>query len=141
MSSIQKVLHLGTSSENVQKLLKLYNIEVFESAIKEIKGEAKELQLDGFELKDGTFVAAGMAFVSLGMIIYNDLAKQLNTDLDDRGFVKTANRGESTVEAIVTAENSAAQVRPGENAHDGLPMLMDLPPSSALGVAFPQAHS
>lgn len=86
--------------EEVSELMEMYNIKVESSPIKEIVGDAKALRLDGFELENGKLVESQMAFVSLGMIVYNDLAKQLNVELDKRGFVMTNAQSESSVEGL-----------------------------------------
>lgn len=87
-------------SEEVQELVDMYGFKVETSPITDIKGNAKEVVLEGFELEDGTFVGAGMSFVSLGMIVYNELAKQIGAELDRRGFVITNAKSESSVEGV-----------------------------------------
>ncbi len=81
--------------EEVWGLLNGHNIKVFEQEILEIIGDGKNL--DGFLLKDGTLVKSEMAFVSLGMIIHNHLAKEIGAQIDERGFVITNEKGESTI--------------------------------------------
>ena len=39
-----------------------------------------------------------LTFVSLGMIVYNELAKEIGAELDERGFVKTNAKGETNIE-------------------------------------------
>jgi thioredoxin reductase (NADPH) len=98
-------------SEDTQKLLKLYNIRVLENAITEIQGEEKGKVLKGFVLDDGNIIQAEMSFVSLGMIVYNDLAKQLNADLDERGFVKADESGLTSVEGFYVAGDVKANAK------------------------------
>lgn len=86
--------------EQVIKMHKAYGIETQKSPILEIQGKPKELIMDGFKLEDGTMVNSQISFVSLGMIIYNELAKNLGADLDKRGFVITNEKGESSVEGL-----------------------------------------
>ncbi|MBT3980199.1 MAG: NAD(P)/FAD-dependent oxidoreductase [Bacteriovoracaceae bacterium] len=87
-------------SEEIKKLISAYEIKVEYSPISEVNGNHKELRLDGFVLEDETLVASDIAFVSLGMIVYNELAKSLELELDERGFVKTHKLSESSVENV-----------------------------------------
>jgi thioredoxin reductase (NADPH) len=74
--------------EQAQKLIKLYHFDVYEDEIEQVLGDPRSGKLEGFSMCCGELaVQVDMAFVSLGMIVYNDLAKQLGAELDDRGFV------------------------------------------------------
>lgn len=97
--------------ETTQELIKLYGYNVYTSPIKEIDGNAKELVLNGFHLEDGTFVKNEIAFVSLGMLVYNQLAKGLGAELDRRGFVVTNKKGESTVEGLYAVGDLQADIK------------------------------
>ncbi len=46
---------------------------------------------------------AEMTFVSLGMIVYNDLAKNLEATLDSRGFVVGDAQGQTNVSGFYVA--------------------------------------
>jgi thioredoxin reductase (NADPH) len=48
-------------------------------------------------------VEADMGFVSLGMIVYSDLAKEVGAELDERGFVKADSVGHTTVDGFYVA--------------------------------------
>lgn len=85
-------------SKEVSELIELYQIEVYQAPIMEIMGDATKGLMQGFMLEGSRWVHADIAFVSLGMLVYNDLAKQLGAELDARGFVKTNQKGESYVE-------------------------------------------
>jgi thioredoxin reductase (NADPH) len=93
------------------KLIDLYKIRVVTSPIKEIHGEEKGKILKGFILEDGNVIQAEMSFVALGMIVYNDLAKQLGADLDERGFVKAAESGLTSVPGFYVAGDLKANTR------------------------------
>lgn len=93
------------------KLLDAYGIQVHESTVTEIIGEEKGKILKGFVLEDGVTINTDIAFVSMGMIVYNELAKQLNAELDVRGFVKTDVNGESSVPGLFVAGDLRANMR------------------------------
>lgn len=93
------------------KLLDLYNIKVYDQKIKTIHGNAKENILESFELADGTIVKSEIAFISLGMIVYNELAKELGAELDPRGFVVTNKKGESTIENLYAVGDLQADTK------------------------------
>lgn len=86
--------------KQVQKLHEVYGIKTVQSPIERVVGNAKELLLEGFKLEDGTEVHSEISFVALGMIVYNELAKSLGADLDERGFVKTNGKGETNIEGL-----------------------------------------
>jgi thioredoxin reductase (NADPH) len=93
------------------KLLALYNIEVLTAPIKEVQGEEKGKVLTGFLLEDQQLISADMSFVALGMIVYNDLAKQLGAELDDRGFVKADDGGQTSIQGLYVAGDLRANTR------------------------------
>lgn len=93
------------------KLIDLYKIRVLTSAIKEIQGEAKGKILNGFLLEDSNDIQAEMSFVSMGMIVYNELAKLLGADLDERGFVKGDDSGLTSVTGLYVAGDLKANTR------------------------------
>ena len=45
------------------------------------------------------------------MIVYNDLAKQLGAELDERGFVLTDPRGQSSVKGLYVAGDLRAKTK------------------------------
>jgi len=96
---------------DIVKYMDMYGITVNESPIKEIKGNPKEKILDGFELEDGSFVKCHMGFVSLGMIVYNELLKQVGADLDDRGFAITDKNGQTNHENLYVIGDLRAGVK------------------------------
>lgn len=98
-------------ADDTKKLIQHYGIKVLESEIAEIEGEDKGKVLKAFILKDGTRVDTDISFVSLGMIVYNELAKQLNADLDERGFVKADESGLTSVPGLYVAGDLKANTR------------------------------
>jgi thioredoxin reductase (NADPH) len=93
------------------KLLKLYNIRIVTTAISEIVGENKGRVLKGFKLKDQNVIEAEMCFVSMGLLVYNDLAKQVNAEIDERGFVNTDANGLTSVNGLFVAGDLRANTR------------------------------
>lgn len=93
------------------KLIDLYKIRVLTTEIKEIHGEADGKELNGFLLEDSNVVQADICFISLGMIVYNELAKQLDAELDKRGFVKADETGQTSVEGLYVAGDLKANTR------------------------------
>jgi len=89
--------------DDTMKLINAYGIKVVETPIKEIVGQDKGKKLEAFVLDDETKIDVDICFVALGMIVYNELAKQLGADLDERGFVKTDESGLSSVQGLYVA--------------------------------------
>jgi thioredoxin reductase (NADPH) len=90
-------------AEDTTKLIQSYNIDVESSPIKEIFGEEKGKILKGFELESGKVVESEITFVSLGMIVYNELAIEAGASVDERGFVKTDEVGLTNVPGLYVA--------------------------------------
>jgi len=86
-----------------QELLDMYGIKVHAAEVSKVLGDPKKGMLTGFRLADGTGLHAQMAFVSLGMLVYNDLAKQLDVKLDERGFVVADAQGLTSVPGFYVA--------------------------------------
>ncbi|MFP5387420.1 MAG: NAD(P)/FAD-dependent oxidoreductase [Bacteriovoracia bacterium] len=97
--------------EDTSKLIKAYGIKVMESPIAEIEGEEKGKVLKAFVLEDGTRVETDICFVSLGMIVYNELAKQVGAELDDRGFVKADEAGLTSVPGLYVAGDLKSNIK------------------------------
>lgn len=98
-------------SDKVRQLLELYKIEVNTKGIDGVRGKEKEGILEGFVFCDGTIHPADFAFISMGMMVYNDLANKLGTDTDKRGFVVTNPKGESSVEGLYVAGDLRANTK------------------------------
>jgi thioredoxin reductase (NADPH) len=93
------------------KLIDTYGIKVHESPIIDIVGENKGQILKGFKLENGLTVESEMTFISLGMIVYNELAKQVGADLDERGFVKADDSGLTSVNGFYVAGDLKANTK------------------------------
>lgn len=89
-------------SEEVSKIVKAYGIEVITEAITEIVGDPKE-KLEAFKLANGKEEKLDLAFVVMGQIAYNQLAKQVGADLHDKGNVICNDKGESSTEGLYVA--------------------------------------
>lgn len=83
-------------------LIKRYGFKVVTEKIESIQGEPKKKMLESFTTSK-EIVPADFAFVALGMIVYNELAKMLGAQLDARGFVLTDNKGKSSVDGLYVA--------------------------------------
>jgi len=92
-------------------LLEKYEIDVNKKPIKEIVGDPKKGDLQGFRLEDDTVVPATYAFISLGMILYNELALEIGAETDDRGFVNTDDKGLSTIDGLYVAGDLRAGIK------------------------------
>ncbi|MCB9094451.1 MAG: NAD(P)/FAD-dependent oxidoreductase [Halobacteriovoraceae bacterium] len=90
-------------SEEARKLLSLYSVKIHRELISKVNGEPKNGALKSFELKSQEVVVADICFISLGMIVYNELAKQLGAKLDERGFVLADEFGESSISQLYVA--------------------------------------
>lgn len=80
-------------SEEVQKLMNLYKIEVFDSKIVDVIGDKKEGVLKGYKFASGRELQSDFTFVSLGTIIYNELALMVGAEADKRGYIVTNEKG------------------------------------------------
>lgn len=96
---------------DTQKLIEAYKINVVESPIAEILGTEKGKVLKGFLLEDGTKVDCDICFVSMGMIVYNELALEVGAEVDERGFVKADESGLTSVAGLYVAGDLKANVK------------------------------
>jgi thioredoxin reductase (NADPH) len=103
--------HEPNFEEETKKLIELYKIQVLKSPIVGIQGDEKGKILRAFELEDGQSCQTEIAFVALGMIVYNELAKQLGAELDERGFVKSNEAGLTSVPGLYVAGDLRANTR------------------------------
>lgn len=96
---------------DTEKLIKAYGIKVSESPILEILGRDKGKILEGFKLQDNSVISTDICFVALGMLVYNELAKELGADLDERGFVKADETGLTSIQGLYVAGDLKANTR------------------------------
>ena len=94
-----------------QELLDLYQIKTIKEKIIEVEGDVKLGELKAFIFENGERLELEMSFVSLGMIVYSDLAKSLGAELDERGFIKTNAQGLSSIEGFYVAGDVMAGVK------------------------------
>ena len=92
-------------------LLDKYEIDVKTQTIEEVVGDPKKGELKGFRLEGDIFIPATYAFISLGMIVYNELAVNLGAKVDDRGFVITDEKGQSSIEGMYVAGDLRAGIK------------------------------
>lgn len=97
--------------DDTKKLIDLYKFKIITSPIQEILGQDKGKILQGFKHQDGTETLVDICFVAMGMIVYNELAKQLGADLDERGFVKAQESGETSVTGLYVAGDLKANTK------------------------------
>ena len=95
----------------LQKTLEAYNIKIINQKIVGIEGDPKAGELHGYQLENGDFYETEFSFVSLGMLVYNELATQLGASVDKRGFVLTNDKGESSVENLYIAGDLRANTK------------------------------
>ena len=92
-------------------LIQKYQIQLEESPIKEILGEEKGKILKGFELENGQKHEVDICFVSMGMLVYNELALQLKAVVDNRGFVVADESGLTSIPGLYVAGDLKAGVK------------------------------
>lgn len=93
-------------SDEILKILENYQIKVHTQEIQQIKGDPKT-KMEGFDLGD-VFVAAEKAYVALGSIVYNDLAKQLGAKLNERDHLVVSEKFETSVPGFYAAGDLVA---------------------------------
>lgn len=97
--------------EDTLPLLALYGIKVLESPIKEIIGEDKGKVLKKIVLEDGSEIDVEIGFISLGMIVYNELALEAGAECDERGFVKADSSGQTSISGLYVAGDLKANTK------------------------------
>lgn len=95
----------------VLELCKKYGIEIIEGEILSVIGKENGKVLEGFQLAGGSIHECDWAFASLGMIVYNELAKSLGCELDERGFVVGDGKGMTSVDGVYVAGDLKANTR------------------------------
>ena len=91
-------------------LMNRYGIKVVTEKIKSIIGDPSNKKLEAFKTLNQT-IEADFAFVSLGMIVHNELAKELSAEIDQRGFVITDAKGKTSIEGLYVAGDLRANVK------------------------------
>lgn len=96
--------------DETKKILDLYGIQTRTEEITGIEGEEKGKLLKAFNLGSDR-IPTDICFVSMGMLVYNELAKQLGAELDERGFVKADEAGLTSVAGLYVAGDLKANTR------------------------------
>ena len=91
-------------------LMNRYGIKVVTEKIKSIICDPSNKKLEAFKTLNQT-IEADFAFVSLGMIVHNELAKELSAEIDQRGFVITDAKGKTSIEGLYVAGDLRANVK------------------------------
>lgn len=97
--------------KETQLLIDRYGIRIIQKTISQIQGREKGKFLDGFVFDDGQSIETDICFISLGMIVYNELAKQVGAELDERGFVKADESGLTSVRNFYVAGDLKANTK------------------------------
>jgi thioredoxin reductase (NADPH) len=98
-------------SDKEKKLCQLYNINIYTKKIIDIRGNAKEENLEAYIFDDNSEIKTDFTIVSLGMIVYNQLALSVGADVDERGFVKTDSKGLTTIANFYVAGDLRANTK------------------------------
>lgn len=98
-------------SPETESLLKAYEIGIETAPIKSILGEERGRTLRGFVLESGGEIETDIAFVSLGMLVYNQLAVEAGARVDERGFVLTDETGLTNIAGLYVAGDLRANAK------------------------------
>jgi thioredoxin reductase (NADPH) len=96
--------------QEVTELINRYGFKIVTEKIEKINGDPKGKKLESFVTANHT-VLADYSFVSLGMIVHNELAKMVEAKIDQRGFVITDNKGKTSVDGLYVAGDLRADVK------------------------------
>lgn len=96
--------------QETKELMERYNFGLVTGPITNIVGEPKKQQMEAIVCGNQK-IPAEFCFIALGMIVYNDLAKQLGAELDTRGFVTTDSKGKSSVSGLYVAGDLRANIK------------------------------
>lgn len=96
--------------DEISTLINRYGFKVVTEPILELKGDPKNSVLEEIICGDKK-VKADYIFIALGMIVYNQLAKDLGAEIDSRGFVITNEKGRTNVDGLYAAGDLRAKVK------------------------------
>ncbi len=99
-----------TFDDESKALMARYGFKIVTEKIRSIVGNGKLKKLESF-VTDSTSTNVDIAFVALGMIVYNELAKMVSAELDQRGFVVTDTKGKTSVEGLYVAGDLRANAK------------------------------
>ena len=109
-------VHIFTNGQAPQfdaeslQLIHRYGFRIHEKPISDLVGNAKELKLEGLKIGE-ELINVDICFIALGMIVYNELAKNLGAEIDQRGFVVTDQKGKSSITNLYVAGDLRANVK------------------------------
>lgn len=88
--------------ETARELIGAYGMTTHAAPITGIRGDASRdgEGLEGYELEGGAFVETNCTIVALGIIAYNQLARDLDAELDGNGRIVVSPKYESSVEGF-----------------------------------------
>jgi len=92
--------------EKIRDLLKRYGIEIIEDEIVEILGNSKD-GMQGFQFKNRA-IDTTKAFVALGTIVHNELAKSLGVKLNEKDHLVVSEKYETSVPGFYAAGDMVA---------------------------------
>lgn len=92
----------STITEDEKKLCERYNIAIQAAEIKQLVADEKR-KLKSVMLQTDVNCSVQICFVSLGVMVYNQLALQLGAKVDERGFILTDEYGQSSVDKLYVA--------------------------------------
>jgi len=95
----------------VQEIIRFYDIKIETAAIDDIVGDPKKKILHAVKLAGGKQIDLDIIFISLGSIIYNQLAKSLGAEVDGRGYVLGDSKGETSVPNLFVAGDLRANAK------------------------------
>jgi len=98
-------------NEEVTELMSMYGIKTIQEPIIEVMGNHREHVLEGYKFSNDETITSEITFISLGMIVYNELAVSLGANIDERGFVLTNEKGETNIENLYVAGDLRAGVK------------------------------
>jgi thioredoxin reductase (NADPH) len=90
-------------NEDLEKLIKLYNIEVVAEDIDQILTDDEGKIMDSIQLTNCEEKKVDIAFAMLGQMAYNELATGLGCEVTANGNVKANEKGETCVENFYVA--------------------------------------
>ena len=93
--------------EELNHYLKMYDIDVITSSITNYLGSAKE-GFQGLELTNGKTLSVTKGIVALGTIVYNQLAKQLGVELNERDHLIVNEKFETNISGFYAAGDLVA---------------------------------
>lgn len=97
--------------DDVKTLMDLYNINVITDKIIEIIGNKKKGELQGFKFQNEKEIKSQFAFISLGTIVYNELAVSIGVNIDKRGYILSNEKGMTNIENFYIAGDVKANIK------------------------------